>query len=187
MKSVALEQTGIKFFDWIDSVIESFRTSITLEVTVPSAVYARTRLLCEYISEKVGVRYTVSEFIMTIYEDFLQECISKYQPKRIYEQITREYGYGQTLTIHMNEEIATVQKRPGTRTILTIEIGKRDAEKGELILEEMDEMFGQVPTLEGLLGKLWTNFIEEYKQGNNQKALNAIIRMLKKEAKEMEE
>lgn len=183
MKSITIEINPTGIIEQVESFFEAFRRTITMELEVPTSVYARTRLLCEYISDKVGVRYHVSELLMTIYLEFLQKSIEGYNPTKIYEEITRSYGYGERLVIHAEDRVYEYEKRSGTKTILTITIDKKDARKGELILEEMDELFGNVPPLEGLFSTLWINFIEEYKRGNNQKALNAIIRSLKKTLK----
>lgn len=180
MKTITLEINPMGILEQVDSFFEAFRRTVTLELEVPTSVYARTKLLCEYISDKVGVRYHLPELLMTVYLEFVQNSIEGYNPTKIYEEITRSYGYGERLVIHAEDRVFEYEKKVGTKTILTITMDKKDAKKGGLILEEMDELFGNVPSLEGLLSTLWVNFIEEYKRGNNQKALNAIVRSLKK-------
>jgi hypothetical protein len=168
------------FWDMIESFLSSFSKTEMLEIIVPTNVYLRTKLLCEYISEKVEVYFDVSNFLMTLYLDFLQSAIEKYNPKKIQEQITRSHGYDDILLIHANDKIYEYKKREGKQTTITIGIDKKDGRKGQLLLDEMEELYGQAPSLEKLLSILWINFIEDYKAGNNQKALNDIIRMLKK-------
>lgn len=174
------KQERRSFWDFIDSFLSSFSKTVDFDIVVPTNVYIRTRLLCEYISEKVEVNFGVSNFLMTLYLDFLQTAIEKYNPKKIYEQITRSYGYDDTLLIHAYDKIYEYRKREGKQTIITISIEKKDMQKGQLLLDEMEDLYGQAPSLEKLISTLWVNFIEEYKAGNNQKALNDIIRMLRK-------
>lgn len=173
--------------DIIDSFLSSFSQSAPLEITVPTNVYIRTQLLCEYIEEQVDVQFGMDNFLMTLYFDFLKTCIQQYNPKKIYHEMNRSHGYEDSLIIYANDKVYEYRKKTGKNSILSITIGKRDAEKGQLLLDEMEDLYGQAPPLEKMIAILWVNFIEDYKMGNNQKALNQIIRLLKKQKKEEKE
>lgn len=165
----------------INSFISSFSKSATLRVNIPNMVYIRTKLLCEYISEQVGVEFGIENFLMILYIDFTNEAIKKYDPKRIYGIISNSYGYEDTIKIaYSNSEVYEYRRRDEKQVSLILSMDKRDVMKGELLLTEIYELYGHKISFEKMLSNLWINFIEEYKRGNNQKALNAIIKMLKK-------
>lgn len=171
------------FWDFIDSFLSTFSATEQLRLTTPSNVYYRSQLLCEYISEKVGVPFDSSELIMLLYLDFLETSIQKYNPDKIYEAMTRSHGYDDTIVIHEVDRVYEFKKRQTKRTNIFLTMDKKDAKKGQLLLDEMEDLYGQAPTLEKLVSTLLINFIEDYKTGHNQKALNEIVRTLRKQFK----
>ncbi|PLS19660.1 hypothetical protein CVD28_04385 [Bacillus sp. M6-12] len=173
------KQERYSFWDFIDSFISSFSKTESLEIAVPKNVYLRTKLLCEYISEKGDMYFGVSDFLLTLYLEFLRTSIEKYNPKKIHEEMTRSHGYNQTLRIYVNESIYEYPKRAGKESFISFTIDKKNKEKGQLLLDEMEDLYGQAPSLEELISNLWVNFIEDYKAGNNKRATNEIIRLMK--------
>jgi hypothetical protein len=180
-KGVWIQEKKRGFFEIIENLLLSFSKTVSLRLQVPTNIYLRTELLCEYIEEKVGVDFEINHFLMALYLDFLQKSISKYNPMKIYRKINQSHGYGDVLEIHANDKVYKYKKRKENTTELFITIDKKDALKGEMLLAEIDELYGQAISLETMLSNLWINFIEEYKRGDNVKAFNEIVRMLKKQ------
>lgn len=168
-------------WELIDSFRSTFSATEHLRLTLPSNVYYRSHLLCDYISEKVGVSFGLSDFIMMLYLEFLETSIETYKPDKIYEAITRSNGYDDTVVIHEQDQVYTFKKRETKRTDIFLTMAKRDAKKGHLLLDEMEDLYGQAPTLEKLVSTLLINFIEDYKTGHHQKALNGIVRALRQQ------
>lgn len=171
----------ITFWDLIDALRSTFSETVKLRLTLPSNVYYRSQLLCDYISEKVGVSFGLSEFIMLLYLEFLETSIERYNPDKIYDSMTRSYGYDDTVVIHEHDRVYEFKKRETKRTDIFLTMDKNDAKKGQLLLDEMEDLYGQAPTLEKLVSTLLINFIEDYKTGHHQKALNGIVRTLRKQ------
>lgn len=169
----------LSVLDIIDSFLSTFSKSISLSIVVPANVFLRTKLLCEYISEKAGIHYGLADFILAIYVDFIESSIEKYNPRSVHEAINRSHGYDETLLIHDRNRVYSYQKREGRDRTITFTMDKKLAEKGQLLLEEMEDLYGDNISLEKMIATLWTNFIEEYKMGNNQKGLQMIIKMLR--------
>lgn len=168
------------FWDMVIDFLDSFSSTVSLTITVPTAIYLRTKLLCEYISEEVDVDFDIANFLMLLYLDFINSSIKKYEPLKMYRSINPIYQQNETLKITQGKKVLAEYKRNNeSKTSLFITMDKKDAVKGEMILYELDELYGHNLKLEQMMGNLWINFIEEYKRGDNQKALNTIIKMLK--------
>lgn len=165
--------------DAIYNFVDSFRHTQTLQVVIPSNIYLRTKLICEYISDKMNVSFTLPQFLMLLYLDFIEHSITEYNPLNLYCQIQpmlkEEY-----LIIHDKERYIRYETPKPTMTEIVFTMDKTDIEKGQLLLDELEDLYGQVPTLEEMLANLWIHFIEEYKQGNPKHALNEIIEMIKR-------
>lgn len=177
------EKTG--FWKIVREFVSSFSSTVSLTIAIPTPVYLRTKLLCEYINDEVGVDFDVSNFLMVLYLDFIHASVKRYEPLYMYRSIHLKYPKADTLIISQGSKILAEYKRDKeTRTDIWISMDKKDVLKGEMVLYELDELYGHQLTFEEMLANLWINFIEEYKRGNHEKALNAIIKMLKKQKKE---
>lgn len=162
----------------------SFSSSVSLTIAVPTAVYLRTKLLCEYISEEVDIDFELSNFLMVIYLDFISHSTKKYDPLSMYRSIQPVYQKNDLLIIKQGEQVLTERKKHNTTwTEIVITMDKKDVMKGEMILYELDELYGHQITFEQMIGNLWHNFIDGYKRGEHAKALQKIIHMLKKQQK----
>lgn len=180
-KGIWVQNKKKSFSEIIEHLLLSFSRTVSLRLHVPTNVYLRTELLCEYIEETVDIEFGVNHFLTVLYLDFLQKSISKYNPLKIYQTINQSYGYEDVLEIHDNQKVYKYKKTKAHMTEVIITIDKKEALKGEMILAEIDELYGQAISLEKMLSNLWIHFIEEYKRGDNVKAFNAIVRMLKKQ------
>lgn len=168
--------------DIIDSFINLLSKSVTLNVIVPTNILIRTKLICDYISEEVEVEFSIENFLMIVYLDFIRESIRKYDPLKIYRQLNESFGYNDTIKLTFGDEVYEYNKRECSRTELIIEMDKKDALKGQQLLSELDDLYGRTNiTLEKMISTLWINFIENYKRGEHDKALKTIIKMLKQQ------
>lgn len=178
--SLAIGRKKNEFITKLTSYIESFQKTESLEIVIPKNVYVRTKLICDYIEDSLDVSFQIANFLMLLYVEFLQTALKTYNPSIIYNAITRTHGYNEKLLIHDNEKVYAFKKQEKKQTILTIVIDKKEAEKGRLLLEEIDDLYGQAPSLEKMIGTLWINYIEDYKEGKPHNSLPSIIALLKK-------
>lgn len=178
--SLAIGRKKNEFIKNLTSYIESFQKTESLEIVVPKNVYVRTKLICDYIEDSLDVSFQIANFLMLLYVEFLQTALKSYNPSTIHNVITRTHGYNEKLLIHDNEKVYAFNKQEKKQTILTIVIDKKEAEKGRLLLEEIDDLYGQAPSLEKMISTLWINYIEDYKEGNPHNSIPSIIALLKK-------
>lgn len=178
--SLAIGRKKNEFIKNLTSYIESFQKTESLEIVVPKNVYVRTKLICDYIEDSLDVSFQIANFLMLLYIEFLQTALKSYNPSTIHNVITRTHGYNEKLLIHDNEKVYAFNKQEKKQTILTIVIDKKEAEKGRLLLEEIDDLYGHAPSLEKMIGTLWINYIEDYKEGNPHNSIQSIIALLKK-------
>lgn len=170
-------------FDYIEKFILDHTKTISFQLELPTNLFIRTKLLCEYIKEQAGFNFGVHDFLMVLYLDFINSSIKKYDPIKIYRLINYSYDYDDTLKIVVGNDIYIHKKRESNISKIIIPIEKSNVLKGEMLLAEIDELYGHNISFEKMLSNLWINFIETYKKGDNDKALNDIIKMLKKNNK----
>lgn len=166
--------------DWFSS---SSKT-VSLRIQIPTTIYIRTKLLCEFIENEVESSFRIQDFLLVLYENFIEKSIKKYNPLFVYQEINKIYSQDHVLTIKHNETMIQRKRRESGQTIIYCTMAKKEALKGEMLLAEIDEIYGYHAQLEDMLATLWLNFIEEYKRGDNNKALEAIIKMLKRMQKQ---
>lgn len=167
-------------FNLFSEYMSYFSKVELLKIVVPKNVYLRTQLICEYIEDNEGFYINVTDFVNLLYREFLSFSIEQYNPSQIHREITRSNKFHEKLKIHANDETFEYNKQIGKRSILSFTIDKKGAEKGRLLLEEMDDLFGNVPSLEEMIAIIWINFIEDYKAGKNKKALQDIVFLVEK-------
>jgi hypothetical protein len=170
-------------FGFVDNFIKSFTKSVSLEIEIPTNVFIRTNLLCEYIQEQLEVEFHLHNFIMLLYLDFINTSIKKYNPLKTMRELNKTHEYGESIKLVCGNDVYVHHRRESTFTTIYLEMDKNDILKGEMLLYELDEILNCQLTFEKMIGNIWINFIEEYKRGNETEALNAIIKMLKSSLK----
>ncbi|MGL5149927.1 MAG: hypothetical protein ACRC7N_05045 [Clostridium sp.] len=148
------------------------------EITLPNNVLHRTELICNYISSEYGHDFSLDNFLMLLYLDFIKSSITNYNPKKIYAKLTTEYYKKKTLILESGDEKYEVVLNGDDFTTLTISIEEEDKEKGMLILEELYDLYRIRISFNRLLEALWIDFIEGYKKGENTKAFKTIVNLL---------
>lgn len=166
----------------VNSWLNSMAKSNLLNLRIPKNVYLRTELICKYIEDKFEVDFDIANFIMILYLNFLDTSVERYEPKKIQDTLTRSYGYddNEPLIIHDKGKYFKIEDKKTIYYKIEIEMDKRDVEKGLLLLDEIEDIFGASPSLEEMIATLWINFIEEYKAGRNKDALKQILILLKR-------
>lgn len=172
-------------FSLLDKIVSVFSkevedTSIkTFDVTLPTNVLTRTELICKYISSEKGYDFEIENFLMLLYLDFIKTSVKSYNPKKIYEQLTTKYYEKRTMLLNIGDESFEVETTNVTLTTLEISISREDYEKGQLILDELYDLYKIRISFNRLLESLWIGFIESYKRGENKRAYSSIVKILK--------
>lgn len=177
--NVSVVSTLVKTFK---GFLPSSKQENDLEILVPKNIYTRTEMICLYIEDEVSklgdyeCSFTVANLIMFLYEEFLNESIKNYNPDKIRQEIDIPHNYDEKLRINANDKTYLYAKYSGKNIALGIEMSEREMAKGQLLLDELDDLQGGAPMLEKMLAALWINFIESYKKGQGNKILQDIIR-----------
>lgn len=150
---------------------------IDIDISIPREIYLRTQLICDYISEEEDVDFDLNSFIFLLFYDFIKECIEHYNPKKVFTKLTFNYIDKQTLVITNGYEKYEVDNGINFYN-LNISFDKNEVEKGELILEELSELFHSKISFSTLIEQLWISFIYEYKTGDNKKAFTYLKRII---------
>lgn len=168
-----------KLLNFIDTLTVSLANEVSLRLMIPTNIVNRTEMICEYISDEIGMHFRVEDFIMVIYLDFIKNSIKKYDPMRIYHEISESYGYNDKIKIVCGNETYEYDKLACGRTDIVITMDKKEARKGQLLLKEIGELYGRKISLDLMISTLWINFIERYKRGDTEKSLKSILKILK--------
>lgn len=169
-------------FQWIDCWLDVKATEAELTVTIPHSVYLRTRLICDYVRSVYDTPMSTSHFINILYVDFIHRHMKKHNPRRIYDELTKyDFSFGEVeINDPLNNKKYTFKNNGSTEIEIDYTVSKKNIERGELILAELDELLGKHFTVEELLSKLWINFIQSFSDGNNEKAIDKLLKMAAK-------
>jgi hypothetical protein len=169
------------FIDRLFSLLISPSSTIDMSLTIPKLVYLRTKWFCEDLYDEQGVQIGTAEFLDTLYNDFIKDS-SKQDPLKLYHSIKSwDFSIRRDLTIHdyqNNIEYCKEEQEPAAHYVITIPMKRKLFERGEIILAEWDELFGHDMDLEQLVAALWIQFIEQYKRGDNKRAMAAFKKKL---------
>lgn len=164
---------------WIDSRT----TEIEITVTIPHSIYLRTRLICDYIESVYSIQMPIENFLSILYEDFIHRSMKKHNPMKILEELTKHSHKTSTLVINdpMQNKIHTLKRQNATEIIFGFNISKKQVKRGEIILAELDEVLTNAYfTVEQLISRLWLNYISDFSEGNNEKAVDKLIKLAAK-------
>lgn len=153
---------------------------IELAVEVPQSVYLRTRLMCEFIETNYEIPVSLGEFVSALFIDFIQRNMKKHNPKKVCDELTKYVKPIESLEINdpMNNKIYLVKKKEHSTYIVGFSLDKVNIRRGEMILAEIDELTGNYYTVEELISRLWNNFVKGFSEGNNEKAIEKIFKMI---------
>lgn len=169
------------------SFLDTFSNFENFEVIMPGDIVDRTELLCIYIEEETGKNFGLNEFVFLLYQDFLNYAVKNPIPSRILSEISRKNKKeekSEFIKIVCNgvetyEKNICNNKKINRNKKALIQMDKRDAKKGKIILDEVYFSQGIYLSMEELISNLWTNFIVDYRKGVNKRAYKSIVKILK--------
>ncbi|MGL4772232.1 MAG: hypothetical protein ACRC2K_01590 [Clostridium sp.] len=150
----------------------------SFDISIPNNVLHRTELICKFISSEKGYDFEIENFLMLLYLDFIKNSIKSYNPKKIYTQLTTKYYENRTIILESGDECFQVNIKDTSFSTLEISMDREDVSKGQLILDELYDLYNIRISFNRLLEALWIGFIEGYKRGDNNKAFKTIASLL---------
>ena len=150
-----------------------------ITINIPRDIVYRTELICSYISDQGEPDFDLSTFILLLYLDFIKTSITHYNPQKTFKKLTTLYYTSNKIVLSNGSEECIVDRSNTNMSTYTIEFNPEDIQKGELILNELYELFHYKISFSKMIEQIWIGFITEYKTGDNKKAFLDIKRMLK--------
>lgn len=171
-------KTTYFIYNLIDKFIPKSKFK-TFNLNIPSDTLYRTKLICDFIEDEIDEDFRLENFLMLIYLDFIKNAVKNYNPKSIYTLLNKSYYDTKTILLSDGNEIISIDRDPTDLSLLQITISRKDFEKGQLILDEIYELYKSRYSFSKLLECLWMDFIASYKTGENKRAYHSIIKILK--------
>lgn len=184
-ESIFIHQNEHKLKGFIKDILRSLfssRVTTTLfTIYIPKDIIYRTRLLCEYISDELEEEFEIENFLMILYIDFIETSIKKYDIKDIYKKLKdTEYRDNSIIKLSNGTDTVYIDRNKDNVQSLKINIQNKSSTKGELILNEIYQVYGCKYTFPQLLECIWINFIESYKEGKTKATFGVILELIDK-------
>lgn len=167
---------------WIYDIIDIFVQKEKIKsfsITIPSHVLYRSKLICSYIETEIHDSFSLDNLVMILYLNFIKDCIRNYNPVSVYNLLNKIYYDSKNIVLSCGDESISIDLDPVKLSSLDMCIAEKDYEKGQLILDELYELYGCRFSFSNLIECLWMDFICSYKNGQNKRAYHSIIKMLK--------
>lgn len=166
--------------DVIYSFIDCLSKEMVITLVVPTNIVKRTQLICNYISEELHSEFDIYDLLMLLYENFIRNSIKKYEPMKIFRELNRTYSYDDVIKIsYSDKEVYSFNRVECDKKQVVITMSKEVASKGQLLLDELYDLYGHNLNVDKMIYRIWINFIEDYKRGEENQVLRDIIKMLK--------
>lgn len=180
---IAGVDTSIKSLVYkIDEFCKENQRTITSKIEIPGNLFYRTELMCSYISEQMDIDFTFVDFLMLLYKDFIKQSVKNYNPLSTYKFLIKKHDNcsKDSITISDGSSTSIYYKNRNIKfKEVTLEVDKEEMKKGQLILDELEDLYNLDMSFDELLTQLWVSFIEDYKNGTNKRAYHSLIKILR--------
>lgn len=184
MGILASEYSGRGLFNILDVVKQCLSLNETFIIRVPTNVLKRASLMCVYIQDDVGCEFELDNLLELLYMDFVKYAVKNYNPTRVLKEATRkqrDFDVDDTITIQIGGQAHKVKREDAVKySEVEVKLPKNEYKKGQLILDELESLYGCKIPFEVMFGNLLINFIEDYKEGINKRAYISVVKMLKR-------
>lgn len=155
-----------------------------VELRLPTDILKRADLMCVYVQEETECPFDILSLIELLYFDFVKYAIKNYNPSRVLEEASRKqrnFKQHDAIIVQMDgKEYKVTREHKVKYSSFEVKIPKREYQKGQLILDELEALYGYKIPFEVMLSNLLINFIEDYKEGVNKRAYTSIVKILKR-------
>ena len=166
----------MKIKSFFENVSES--NEVIFDVNIPKNILFRTELICEYVQEEHDYNFNLNNFLMLLYLDFVKTSIKTYNPEKVFQLLSKDF-FETDLLISNGSESCNIKRNNFEFSNITISIARKDYLKGQLILDELYDIYKCKFSFSHLIEALWLDFIECYKTGSKKRAYYSIINLLK--------
>lgn len=153
-------------------------------IKVPTLTYLRTETYCEILSDIMDDTFESKHFLSVIYKDFIYKFFRYHQHKKTHELIQNYQYIHSPLLINdyqAGKEYVIHDERSFKKECVHLRLKKHMALKGELLLAEIDEMFGTSINLEKLIEIVWMDYVEGSMKMSEKKMITEFLKMINEE------
>lgn len=166
--------------------------TVLLELKIPHYDLVRGELFCEDITEMAAgddeeqeLTFEIDDLLFLLYKDFLIQ-IRHYDMRALYEKVKNLQSKYQIRSMDLKQKNEFVWERiektlsRGQRIVnYWFEIKKKYVLRGEVFLLDLSNKYQDVSmTVEELISFLYSDFIYNVRQGNNDKIIREILKNL---------
>ncbi|MED4068603.1 hypothetical protein [Priestia megaterium] len=159
----------------------------TMTLLVPMEVFVRAQVFCEDVEELSGMQFSQADLIDILYMDFLTHVKSKPDHQTIFNSIIQlERTSGKDLGIVRSKQGSIYEViheyRDKNMEELKVKFRRKLILRGEILLADLESVFPDHGfMLENVLELLYCDFINNWRKGNNTKAMKDILKVLEEE------
>ncbi|MYL34488.1 hypothetical protein GLW08_13255 [Pontibacillus yanchengensis] len=164
------------FYHQVVRMISSFSTMVEVQVTVPSFVYLRAKILCEHIEEEYEMAFRLNDLIWILYKDFMRHSFHKADLYQVYKTFQERmddsievYHYGQLVERFQH-------KSTQVNNIIVMKVPKKEVRDGEALLAEMDTLYPNSLMFEDMVSQLLIHFMEQYKHHSSKDMVHSLVK-----------
>ena len=154
---------------------------VYLDIAIPTLLYLRTEAYCEVLSKELEDGCDSEDFLYIIYKDFINKFFRYQQHRKTFELIEKyRYreapllisDYREGVEYEVREKVLSKAER------MTLKFEKRLTLKGELILAELDDIYGVSIKLEKLIEIVWVDYIENSKKISEKRMISEFHKLI---------
>lgn len=164
-----------------NSIMSKENPCYSFDFYVIEDIYIRGLSIANRISDRLDIEFDIEDLADALYADFLQFVDRSYDIPTIYKQLQSGGLSPASRYRYTDNEI-----RNGVYfgdvlgyEITTTNLMHKDALRGELLLEDMNEFYpNHGYTLEGILETVFYNFVDGCRKGNIDRPIDRIIQYI---------
>lgn len=169
------------FESWIEKQI----IEVELTISIPHFIYRRTSLICDYIRSELEMPIYNSDFIDILFTDFIHRYMRKYNLTKMFEELTKYDAKFNSNNLqifdHTNNSVYTYEREENKSISFDFTFSKDNVKRVEIFLADLhDSKSNQYFTVEEVITRLWINFIQSFSDGNNEKAVEKLMKLADK-------
>jgi len=182
------ELSSIGVSDFLNKLLYKLNknSSVLLNINIPLNLYLRVEIFCEDIQDLSEIAFNQNDLMNLLYEDFLLFAKKNPNPKAVFKLLTSlDHVGGKECSLEPQGEsifkLVHIEQRQSMQK-LQIKMKRKLALRGEVLLADIEEVQPEHGyTLERVLELLYIDFIDKFRKGDNETAINNILSLLSDE------
>lgn len=177
------DYTNTDLFTRLLNWIEGRTESAIMTIHIPALIYLKTEDICESINaryKEYSVDYYAEELVSLLYNHFIDKAFNnKNGLKHAYDVLTKYERKTPVIIFHNAVKVYEASPQPQNKSMeIDMQLSKKEIRRGELLLYELDDLYGHHFTVESLIESIWIEFINDRRYTSHKKIINELIEIL---------